>query len=357
MLAVAEAERYRQTLQQLQATQQRLGYHSDWLIREGDFPSLRLGLVLSTYRWKASEEALLQYLSLGGNLLMLDATTVTTISNHLGELLNTQNVRREHCWIILRGTKDSAEKLAHELGVGWWDMVLDSDAKPSGKTNGVLPQNLTWQTLKSGSISNWSSDLLLECLQGWPDAPFVTTATYKLFKENQQNLRDYLQALLLCELRINLLQQQVGSTSRFSLTNPLQKAMQIIQTLAEWNDYLVHSWYPVFQHQTRKLQQQNPQSLEQSKRLFNHFERELMGLMGLFEETLRQRHALLLANFLEKQQQKLTEDLPPDSQFIRWLVRQDHVQRLWLPVGHLDQLTARLGLMRQPLHVPLAAPV
>ncbi len=357
MLAVAEAERYRQTLQQLQATQQRLGYHSDWLIREGDFPSLRLGLVLSTYRWKASEEALLQYLSLGGNLLMLDATTVTTISNHLGELLNTQNVRREHCWIILRGTKDSAEKLAHELGVGWWDMVLDNDAKPSGKTNGVLPQNLTWQTLKSGSISNWSSDLLLECLQGWPDAPFVTTATYKLFKENQQNLRDYLQALLLCELRINLLQQQVGSTSRFSLTNPLQKAMQIIQTLAEWNDYLVHSWYPVFQHQTRKLQQQNPQSLEQSKRLFNHFERELMGLMGLFEETLRQRHALLLANFLEKQQQKLTEDLPPDSQFIRWLVRQDHVQRLWLPVGHLDQLTARLGLMRQPLHVPLAAPV
>jgi hypothetical protein len=357
MLAVAEAERYRQTLQQLQATQQRLGYHSDWLIREGDFPSLRLGLVLSTYRWKASEEALLQYLSLGGNLLMLDATTVTTVSNHLGELLNTQNVRREHCWIILRGTKDSAEKLAHELGVGWWDMVLDSDAKPSGKTNGVLPQNLTWQTLKSGNISSWSSDLLLECLQGWPDAPFVTTATYKLFKENQQNLRDYLQALLLCELRINLLQQQVGSTSRFSLTNPLQKAMQIIQTLAEWNDYLVHSWYPVFQHQTRKLQQQNPQSLEQSKRLFNHFERELMGLMGLFEETLRQRHALLLANFLEKQQQKLTEDLPPDSQFIRWLVRQDHVQRLWLPVGHLDQLTARLGLMRQPLHVPLAAPV
>jgi hypothetical protein len=357
MLAVAEAERYRQTLQQLQAAQQRLGYHSDWLIREGDFPSLRLGLVLSTYRWKASEEALLQYLSLGGNLLMLDATTVTTISNHLGELLNTQNVRREHCWIILRGTKDSAEKLAHELGVGWWDMVLDSDAKPSGKTNGVLPQNLTWQTLKSGSISNWSSDLLLECLQGWPDAPFVTTATYKLFKENQQNLRDYLQALLLCELRINLLQQQVGSTSRFSLTNPLQKAMQIIQTLAEWNDYLVHSWYPVFQYQTRKLKQQNPQSLEQSKRLFNHFERELMGLMGLFEETLRQRHALLLANFLEKQLQKLTEDLPPDSQFIRWLVRQDHVQRLWLPVGHLDQLTARLGLMRQPLHVPLAAPV
>ena len=357
MLAVAEAERYRQTLQQLQAAQQRLGYHSDWLIREGDFPSLRLGLVLSTYRWKASEEALLQYLSLGGNLLMLDATTVTTISNHLGELLNTQNVRRDHCWIILRGTKDSAEKLAHELGVGWWDMVLDSDAKPSGKTNGILPQNITWQTLKSGNISSWSSDLLLECLQGWPDAPFVTTATYKLFKENQQNLRDYLQALLLCELRINLLQQQVGSTSRFSLTNPLQKAMQIIQTLAEWNDYLVHSWYPVFQHQTRKLQQQNPQSLEQSKRLFNHFERELMGLMGLFEETLRQRHALLLANFLEKQQQKLTEDLPPDSQFIRWLLRQDHVQRLWLPVGHLDQLTARLGLMRQPLHVPLAAPV
>jgi hypothetical protein len=357
MLAVAEAERYRQTLQQLQAAQQRLGYHSDWLIREGDFPSLRLGLVLSTYRWKASEEALLQYLSLGGNLLMLDATTVTTISNHLGELLNTQNVRREHCWIILRGTEDSAEKLAHELGVDWWDMVLDNDAKPSGKTNGVLPQNLTWQTLKSGKIQSWSSDLFLECLQGWPDAPFVTTATYKLFKENQQNLRDYLQALLLCELRINLLQQQVGSTSRFSLTNPLQKAMQIIQTLAEWNDYLVHSWYPVFQHQTRKLQQQSPQSLEQSKRLFNHFERELMGLMGLFEETLRQRHALLLANFLEKQQQKLTEDLPPDSQFIRWLVRQDHVQRLWLPVGHLDQLTARLGLMRQPLHVPLAAPV
>jgi hypothetical protein len=357
MLAVAEAERYRQTLQQLQAAQQRLGYHSDWLIREGDFPSLRLGLVLSTYRWKASEEALLQYLSLGGNLLMLDATTVTTISNHLGGLLNTQNVRREHCWIILRGTKDSAEKLAHELGVGWWDMVLDSDAKPSGKTNGVLPQNLTWQTLKNGNISSWSSDLLLECLQGWPDAPFVTTATYKLFKENQQNLRDYLQALLLCELRINLLQQQVGSTSRFSLTNPLQKAMQIIQTLAEWNDYLVHSWYPVFQHQTRKLQQQSHQSLEQSKRLFNHFERELIGLMGLFEETLRQRHALLLANFLEKQQQKLTEDLPPDSQFIRWLLRQDNVQRLWLPVGHLDQLTARLGLMRQPLHVPLAAPV
>ena len=357
MLAVAEAERYRQTLQQLQATQQRLGYHSDWLIREGDFPSLRLGLVLSTYRRKASEEALLQYLSLGGNLLMLDATTVTTISNHLGELLNAQNIRREHCWIILWGTKDSAEKLAHELGVGWWDMVLDNDAKPSGKTNGVLPQNLTWQTLKSGNISSWSSDLLLECLQGWPDAPFVTTATYKLFKENQQNLRDYLQALLLCELRINLLQQQAGSTSRFSLTNPLQKAMQIIQTLAEWNDYLVHSWYPVFQYQTRKLQQQNPQSLEQSKILFNHFERELMGLMGLFEETLRQRHALHLANFLEKQQQKLTENLPPDSQFIRWLVQQDHVQRLWLPVGHLDQLTARLGLMRQPLHVPLAAPV
>ena len=357
MLAVAEAERYRQTLQQLQATQQRLGYHSDWLIREGDFPSLRLGLVLSTYRRKASEEALLQYLSLGGNLLMLDATTVTTISNHLGELLNTQNVRREHCWIILWGTKDSAEKLAHELGVGWWDIVIENDSKPDSKTSRVLPQNLTWQVLKSGNISSWSSDLLLECLQGWPDAPFVTTATYKLFKENQQNLRDYLQALLLCELRINLLLQQVGSTSRFSLTNPLQKAMQIIQTLAEWNDYLVHSWYPVFQHQTRKLQQQNPQSLEQSKRLFNHFERELMGLMGLFEETLRQRHALLLANFLEKQQQKLTEDLPPDSQFIRWLMRQDHVQRLWLPVGHLDQLTARLGLMRQPLHVPLAAPV
>jgi hypothetical protein len=357
MLAVAEAERYRQTLQQLQATQQRLGYHSDWLIREGHFPSLRLGLVLPTYRWKASEEALLQYLSLGGNLLMLDATTVTTISNHLGELLNTQNVRREHCWIILWGTKDSAEKLAHELGVGWWDIVIENDSKPDSKTSRVLPQNLTWQVLKSGNISSWSSDLLLECLQGWPDAPFVTTATYKLFKENQQNLRDYLQALLLCELRINLLQQQDGSTSRFSLTNPLQKAMQIIQTLAEWNDYLVHSWYPVFQHQTRKLQQQNPQSLEQSKRLFDHFERELMGLMGLFEETLRQRHALLLANFLEKQQQKLTEDLPPDSQFIRWLVRQDHVQRLWLPVGHLDQLTARLGLMRQPLHVPLAAPV
>ena len=357
MLAVAEAERYRQTLQQLQATQQRLGYHSDWLIREGDFPSLRLGLVLSTYRRKASEEALLQYLSLGGNLLMLDATTVTTISNHLGELLNTQNVRREHCWIILWGTKDSAEKLAHELGVGWWDIVIENDSKPDSKTSRVLPQNLTWQVLKSGNISSWSSDLLLECLQGWPDAPFVTTATYKLFKENQQNLRDYLQALLLCELRINLLLQQVGSTSRFSLTNPLQKAMQIIQTLAEWNDYLVHSWYPVFQHQTRKLQQQNPQSLEQSKRLFNHFERELMGLMGLFEETLRQRHALLLANFLEKQQQKLTEDLPPDSQFIRWLMRQHHVQRLWLPVGHLDQLTARLGLMRQPLHVPLAAPV
>ena len=270
MPTVAEAERYRQTLRQLQATQQRLGYHNDWLIKEDDFPSPRLGLVLSTYRWKASEEALLQYLSLGGNLLMLDATTVTTISNHLGELLNTQNVRREHCWIILRGTRDSAEKLAHELGVGWWDMVLDNDAKPSGKTNGVLPQNITWQTLKSGSISNWSSDLLLECLQGWPDAPFVTTATYKLFKENQQSLRDYLQALLLCELRINLLQQQVGSTLRFSLTNPLQKAMQIIQTLAEWNDYLVHSWYPVFQHQTRKLQQQNPQSLEQSKILFNH---------------------------------------------------------------------------------------
>ena len=236
-------------------------------------------------------------------------------------------------------------------------MVLENDSKSDNKTSKVLPQNLTWQSLKSGKIRNWSSDLLLECLQGWPDAPFVTTATYKLFKENQQNLRDYLQALLLCELRINLLQQQVGSTLRFSLTNPLQKAMQIIQTLAEWNDYLVHSWYPVFQYQTRKLQQQNPQSLEQSKILFNHFERELMGLMGLFEETLRQRHALLLANFLEKQQQKLTEDLPPDSQFIRWLVRQDYVQRLWLPVGHLDQLTARLGLMRQPLHVPLAAPV
>ena len=236
-------------------------------------------------------------------------------------------------------------------------MVLENDSKSDNKTSKVLPQNLTWQSLKSGKIQSWSSDLLLECLQGWPDAPFVTTATYKLFKENQQSLRDYLQALLLCELRINLLQQQVGSTLRFSLTNPLQKAMQIIQTLAEWNDYLVHSWYPVFQHQTRKLQQQNPQLLEQSKILFNHFERELMGLMGLFEETLRQRHALLLANFLEKQQQKLTEDLPPDSQFIRWLVRQDYVQRLWLPVGHLDQLTARLGLMRQPLHVPLAAPV
>ena len=103
MLTVAEAERYRQTLQQLQATQQRLGYRhlakvgevierhkgmnqialisklnpitdNDWLIKEDDFPSPRLGLVLSTYRWKASEEALLQYLSLGGNLLMLDAT-------------------------------------------------------------------------------------------------------------------------------------------------------------------------------------------------------------------------------------------------------------------------------------------
>ena len=357
MLTVAEAERYRQTLQQLQATQQRLGYHSDWLIKEDDFPSPRLGLVLSTYRWKASEEALLQYLSLGGNLLLLDATTVITISKPLGELLNTQNVRRENCWIILRGAKDSAEKLAHQLGVGWWDMVLENDSKSDNKTSKVLPQNLTWQSLKSGKIQSWSSDLLLECLQGWPDAPFVTTATYKLFKENQQNLRDYLQALLLCELRINLLQQQVGSTLRFSLTNPLQKAMQIIQTLAEWNDYLVHSWYPVFQHQTRKLQQQNPQSLEQSKILFKHFERELMGLMGLFEETLRQRHALLLANFLEKQQQKLTDDSPPDSQFIRWLMGQDHVQRLWLPVGHLDQLTARLGLMRQPLHVPLAAPV
>ena len=357
MLTVAEAERYRQTLQQLQATQQRLGYHSDWLIKEDDFPSPRLGLVLSTYRWKASEEALLQYLSLGGNLLMLDATTITTISKPLGELLNTQNVRRENCWIILRCTKYSAEKLAHQLGVGWWDVVLENDSKSDNKTSKVPPKNLTWQSLKSGKIQSWSSDLLLECLQGWPDAPFVTTATYKLFKENQQNLRDYLQALLLCELRINLLQQQVGSTLRFSLTNPLQKAMQIIQTLAEWNDYLVHSWYPVFQHQTRKLQQQNPQSLEQSKILFNRFERELMGLMGLFEETLRQRHALLLANFLEKQQQKLTEDLPPDSQFIRWLVRQDYVQRLWLPVGHLDQLTARLGLMRQPLHVPLAAPV
>jgi hypothetical protein len=357
MLTVAEAERYRQALQQLQATQQRLGYHSDWLIRVGHFPSIRLGLVLPTYRWKASEEALLQYLSLGGNLLMLDATTVTTISNNLGELLNTQNVRREHCWIILWGTKDSAEKLAHELGVGWWDIVVENDSKPDSKTSRVFPQNLTWQALKSGNISSWSSDLLLECLEGWPDAPFVTTTTYKLFKENQQNLRDYLQALLLCELRINLLLQQVGSTSHFSLTDPLQKAMQIIQTLAEWNDYLVHSWYPVFQYQTRKLQQQNPQSLEQSKILFNHFERELMGLMGLFEETLRQRHALLLANFLEKQQQQLTEDLPPDSQFIRWLMRQDHVQRLWLPVGHFDQLTARLGLMRQPLHVPLAAPV
>ena len=327
------------------------------MIKEDDFPSPRLGLVLSTYRWKASEEALLQYLSLGGNLLLLDATTVITISKPLGELLNTQNVRRENCWIILRGAKDSAEKLAHQHGVGWWDMVLENDSKSDNKTSKVPPQKITWQSLKSGKIQSWSSDLLLECLQGWPDAPFVTTATYKLFKENQQNLRDYLQALLLCELRINLLQQQVGSTLRFSLTNPLQKAMQIIQTLAEWNDYLVHSWYPVFQHQTRKLQQQNPQSLEQSKILFKHFERELMGLMGLFEETLRQRHALLLANFLEKQQQKLTEDLPPDSQFIRWLVRQDYVQRLWLPVGHLDQLTARLGLMRQPLHVPLAAPV
>ena len=104
MPTVAEAERYRQTLWQLQATQQRLGYHNDWLIKEDDFPSPRLGLVLSTYRWKASEEALLQYLSLGGNLLMLDATTVTTISKPLGELLNTENVRRENCWIILRCT-------------------------------------------------------------------------------------------------------------------------------------------------------------------------------------------------------------------------------------------------------------
>ena len=128
MLAVAEAERYRQTLQQLQAAQQRLGYHSDWLIREGDFPSLRLGLVLSTYRCKASEEALLQYLSLGGNLLMLDATTVTTISNHLGELLNTQNVRREHCWIILQGTKDSAEKLAHDQANHFRLVQADFDA-------------------------------------------------------------------------------------------------------------------------------------------------------------------------------------------------------------------------------------
>jgi hypothetical protein len=116
MLTVAEAERNRQTLQKLQATQQRLGYHSDWLIREGSFPSLRLGLVLSTYRCKASEEALLQYLSLGGNLLMLDATTVTTISNHLGELLNTQNVHRENCWIILRG-KGSAEKQETNFGL------------------------------------------------------------------------------------------------------------------------------------------------------------------------------------------------------------------------------------------------
>ena len=356
MFAVAEEERNRQTLQKLQATQQRLGYHSDWLIREGSFPSLRLGLVLSTYRCKASEEALLQYLSLGGNLLMLDATTVTTISNHFGELLNTQNVRRENCWIILRG-KGSAEKLAYELGVGWWDMILDNDSKSDSKTSRALPQNLTWQALRSGDISSWTSDLLLECLQGWPNTPFVTATTYKLFKENQQSLRDYLQALLLCELKINLLQQQVGNTSRFSLTNPLQKAMQTIQTLTEWNDYLVHSWYPVFQHQTRNLQQHNLQVLEKSKILFQHFENELVGLMGLFEETLCQRHALLLANFLEKQQQKLTEDLPPDSQFIRWLMRQNHVQRLWLPVGHLDQLTARLGLMRQPLHVPLAAPV
>ena len=356
MFAVAEEERNRQTLQKLQATQQRLGYHSDWLIGEGSFPSLRLGLILSTYRWKASKEALLQYLNLGGNLLMLDATTVTTISNHLGELLNTQNVHRENCWIILRG-KDTADKLAHELGVGWWDMILDNDSKPDSKTSQALPQNITWQTLKSGNISSWTSDLLLECLQGWPDTPFVTAATCKLFKENQQSLRDHLQALLICELRINFLQQQVGNTSRFSLTNPLQKAMQTIQTLTEWNDYFVHSWYPVFQHQTRKLQQHNLQVLEKSKILFQHFEDELMGLIGLFEETLCQRQALLLANFLAKQQQKLTEDLPPDSQFIRWLMRQDHVQRLWLPVGHLDQLTARLGLMRQPLHVPLAAPV
>ena len=97
--------------------------------------------------------------------------------------------------------------------------------------------------------------------------------------------------------------------------------------------------------------------IQKYNHVLQHFEDELMGLIGLFEETLCQRQALLLCNFLEKQQQKLTEDLPPDSQFIRWLVRQDYVQRLWLPVGHLDQLTARLGLMRQPLHVPLAAPV
>ena len=158
MSTVAEAERYRQTLRQLQATQQRLGYHNDWLIKEDDFPSPRLGLVLSTYRWKASEEALLQYLSLGGNLLMLDATTVTTISKPLGELLNTQSVRRENCWIILRCTKDSAEKLAHQLGVGWWDMVLENDSKSDNKTSKVPPKNLTWQSLKSGKIQSWSSD-------------------------------------------------------------------------------------------------------------------------------------------------------------------------------------------------------
>ena len=57
-----------------------------------------------------------------------------------------------------------------------------------------------------------------------------------------------------------------------------------------------------------------------------------------------------------KQQQKLTEDLPPDSQFIRWLVRQDYVQRLGFR-GTFGSINARLGLMRQPLHVPLAAPV
>ena len=146
MFAVAEEERNRQTLQKLQATQQRLGYHSDWLIEEGSFPSLRLGLILSTYRWKASKEALLQYLNLGGNLLMLDATTVTTISNHLGELLNTQNVHRANCWIILRG-KDPTDKLAHELGVGChWESHLPKARYSKGRRE----RNRGWAEKEGG---------------------------------------------------------------------------------------------------------------------------------------------------------------------------------------------------------------
>jgi hypothetical protein len=357
MISATAEERHKQTLQMLQATQQRLGYHSDWLTREDLFPSIRLGLILSTSRWKASEEALIQYLSLGGNLLMLDATTVITIPDHFGELLSKQNIRRENCWIILRGTPVSSEKLAQDLGIDWWDVVLANDVRTNDKTHELLLQKLTWQALKRGNIPDWSSDLLLECLQGWPSTPLVTTSTYRFFKENQQSLRDHLQALLICELKINLLHQQSKNFSRFSLTSPLQKAMQTIQTLTEWNDYLAHSWYPVFQYQTRKLLQLNLQQIEQSKTLFKYFERELLELMGLFEETLYQRHALLLANFLAKQQETLIENLPPDSQLICWLMRQDYIQRLWLPAEHLDQLTARLGLMRQPLHVPLAAPV